>query len=199
MPPTGKLAAGQIADVFELPHPVIGKIAHRSGGKRGQAGQGGGMMEAKHFSHQLKRLSLSFFSPPGALDDQVFPFCEDHHVGPASQEGIAADLLPPLDRFEQECVRLFCGNGQESRDRGQQVGGHRLHHGHQGGVARKTGEFLVIGNEHECPAIIRAAELTSRPGSLVPPEPRNPRFRPIAPSVENCRALCWPSGYPGKN
>ena len=57
----GKIIFGMFADIFQLPHCVIGEVAHRACGEGRQPGHSGGAMLPQQFLDDLDRVSLALF------------------------------------------------------------------------------------------------------------------------------------------
>ena len=57
-----------LADLFQLPHHVVGKISNRSRGERRQSRHARRAMLAQQPLHHLKNVFLHYFAPAPALD-----------------------------------------------------------------------------------------------------------------------------------
>ena len=55
----GKIIFGVFADIFQLPHCVVGEVADRARGERRQPGHGGGTMLPQQFLDDLNRVPLA--------------------------------------------------------------------------------------------------------------------------------------------
>ncbi len=65
-----------------------------------------------------------------------------------AEKCIASDFFSAFDGFEQEGVGLAFGYSEEGGDRGQQIGGDRLHDGDERRIARKAEKLFVVGADH---------------------------------------------------
>ena len=144
-----EVVLGVLANLFQLAHHIVGKIANGPGSERRQPRHRGRLMLAQQFLHHLKHVALAMLPPPAAFDlDGRLPRPQPH-VGPRSQERVAADLLAALDRLQQKRVWFVLRNRQKSRHRREQVGAHRFHHRHQRGRTRQTRELFELWKGHE--------------------------------------------------
>ena len=143
-----KIVLGVLADIFQLPHRVIGEIAHRARGEWRQPGHDRGTMLPQQFLDHLNRAALALFLLLAALHHNVPALGPHLHVRTRSQKGVAADLLAALHGLQQKSVGLVGGDREKGGDRRQQIGRNRLHHRHQRGLSGQAGKFLVIGTKH---------------------------------------------------
>ncbi len=143
-----KIIFGVLADLFQLPHGVIGKIAHRSRGERRNAGNRGRPMLSQKPLDDLRNVSLQPFLRLTPAYQHIAALRLHHHIRTRTEERIAANLLAPLHRLQQESFRLMGGNRQKRGNRREQVCGDRLDHRHQRGFPRQAGKLFVLGTKH---------------------------------------------------
>ena len=143
-----KIILGMLADIFQLPHRVVGEVTHRARGKWRQPGHGRGTMLPQQFLDDLDRAALALLLSLAALHHDVVAPRSHLHVGTRPQKGVAADLLAALHRLEQESVGLIGCDREKGGDRRQQIGRDRFHHRHQRGLSGEPGKFLVVGTKH---------------------------------------------------
>ena len=156
-----------LADIFQLPHRVVGEVSHRARGERGQSGHHRGTMLAQQFLYDLDRAALAIFFLLAALHHDRRRLGPHLHVGTRSQKGVASDLLATLHRLEQESVGLIGGNREKGGDRRQQIGRNRFHHRHQRGLSGQPGKFLVVGTKHG--RVILSSVIIDKAGSATQP------------------------------
>ena len=140
------------ANLFQLPHNVVGKISDGPGGEWRQPRNCGRLVLASAEASRTRNTLPLALAPPSAFDFNGRPSRPQPHVRPRSQKCVAADLLAALDRLQQERMWFVFCNRQKRRDRREQVGAHRFHHRHQRCRARQAGEFLeirVLEGRHE--------------------------------------------------
>ena len=119
-----------LADVLQLTHDVVGKVTDCTRGERRQSGHDGGTLFAQQIFDDLKDIPFALLVPLPPPEENVLASSLHLHIGARPQEGVAADLLATFHGLEQEGVRLVRRDGQERRNRCQQVRGDRLDHGH---------------------------------------------------------------------
>ena len=144
----GKIIFRMLADIFQLPHRVVGEVSHRARGERRQPGHDRGTMLPQQFLDDLNRAALALLFLLAALHHNVSARAPHLHVRTRAQKGVAADLLATLHRLQQKGVRLIGRDREKGGDRRQQVGRDRLHHRHQRGLSGEAGKFLVVGTQH---------------------------------------------------
>ena len=110
-----KIVFRMLADLFQLPHYVVGKITNRSGGERRQAGDRGRLVLAQQQLYELEHVSFVPFAVPSAFNLDGRTPRPQAHVRPRSQKRVAADLLAALDRLQQKRVRLVFLRSQGKR------------------------------------------------------------------------------------
>src|SRR5579864_9832157 len=96
----GEVIFGVLANILQLADNVIGKVSDSPGGEWREPGSRcHAVLPQQTFDH-LKDASLDQLTLAAALNLD-FPLVGGHsHVRCNSEEGVASDLLPTLDRLE---------------------------------------------------------------------------------------------------
>src|SRR5581483_793303 len=139
------------------------------------------------------------FAPAPTRDHDFSATRHQAHVGIHAQEGVAPDLLSALHGLQQECVRVPGGDAQEGRNRRQQVGAHRLGHGHQGRSAAEPQKFVPLRINHVVSGNYTGSETAVRRGASlrrVHPDLARSKCtmrRPCLPPRATLKALTLPA------
>ncbi len=112
----GKIILGMLANIFQLPHRVVGEVADRARGKRRQArARLRNDAAAASSLTDLNRAALALLLLLAALHLDVVAARPHLHVRTCSQKGVAADLLAPFHRLEQKGVGLIAPRSRGTR------------------------------------------------------------------------------------
>jgi hypothetical protein len=138
-----------LPDVFQQSNHIVSEVSNGARHKRGQSRHSRRMMLLQQSLHHLKDVGFDDLTLASTLDLNFAMTRPNPHVGIGPQKRVAANLLAALHGLQQERVRLFLGDGQKCTDRGKQVGANRLHHRHQGRLARQPRELVEIRLKHD--------------------------------------------------
>ncbi len=120
-----------LGDALDLPHYIVGEEAHSAGSEWRQSCNVSRLMAAEEFLHQRKDVALGLASLAILRDDNFLSAGHDGAERMDADKGIATNFFSLLDRFEQETLRLVCGETQEGSNRRFQVGSERAVQRHE--------------------------------------------------------------------
>ena len=119
---TGTSVFGVLADRFEATHDVVGEVTDGARGKRRQSGIVCGAMRAQQLLDGGEYIAGAALAKLAAFDMDLVACAQNLHVRARADESVTADVFAPLDRLQQEGVRLVGRDRQEGGDRREQVG-----------------------------------------------------------------------------
>ena len=107
---------GQRGQALDLADDVVAEESDGAGGERGQSRQARGRVAAERLLQLGEDVALEAAAIAALFDGDRRSARDDLLVRLDADEGIAADVLAALDRFEQKRLGLVGGDAQEGRD-----------------------------------------------------------------------------------
>ena len=126
-----QLVFGQFRQALNLAHRVIGKKAHRTGGKRRKPRQTRGLVPSQSPPQHGKDVILGVDDFLAFCDRDLTAARDDPLERSKPYEGVAPHLLAVLDRLQHEAFALRPRSAQKRRDRRFQVGRQRTADGNK--------------------------------------------------------------------
>ncbi len=117
-----ELVLGNGWQPFDLAHGIVGKEANGAGGEGGQSRQTRGLVAAERVAKHGEDVAFNVGGLAAFGDGDLTPTRYYALERREPDEGVPADLLAALDRFEEKALALRPRRAQEGRDGRFQIG-----------------------------------------------------------------------------